>query len=98
MEELILETKQITEDWLSHILKTRGYLVNGKVLKIRNIKEIKRYVSKSYYFDVEYSKPVNHSLAKKYFLKVYETGLNEELMGTKEVEFYNWTRNQKQYQ
>ena len=89
MTEIITMPDQVTPEWLTEKLRQKGYLAGGKVVSVRETKAKNRFVTSSHYLRVAYDLAGETGLPEELFMKIYKPGLNQELIGHKEVQFYN---------
>jgi hypothetical protein len=84
---LITTVEQVTEAWLTHVLKTSGALVHGRVTKIAMHIDT-RELSTSIRLGITYSEDGTGEKPTKLFLKLVRLDMEDEFFGPSEVNYY----------
>lgn len=87
IDGLITTVEQVTEAWLTHVLKTGGALVQGRVTNIA-MRIDSRELSTIVWLDVNYSEGAIGAKPTKLFLKLVTLDMEDEFFSSSEVHYY----------
>jgi hypothetical protein len=86
-DEVITSLKQVTAEWLTHVLTNSGALTQGKV-KAFDVESRQRELSTNARLNLRYADGSRGSMPGHLFLKMVDADMEDEFFGPSEVTYY----------